>query len=218
MGITLKLSCKSWCVIVYFLFRFLRFIFMAKLLFFTGSAKKQSMTHNLAEHASELAIARGADVKLLDMSEYEMPLYNADYEQEHGIPEAVLELKQEFCKHHGFFIVSPEYNSSFTPLLKNTIDWISRPANKEELPLIAFKHKTAALASCSPGYWGGIRGLAPLRMMLQNIGVITMPTQIAIAGAHTKFDDTHKLIDAKDLALLHETLDELITITTKLNK
>ena len=99
---------------------------MAKLIFLAVSARKDSMNKKLAKLASEFAKEIGAVANFLDLKNFEMPIYDGDLESEKGLPENARKLKVEFANCHGFFIASPEYNSSFSPLLKNSLDWISR--------------------------------------------------------------------------------------------
>lgn len=183
---------------------------MAKLLFLAGSSRKQSLNKKLAELAANMAQEIGAEVTVVDLIDYEMPLYNGDLESEQGIPDTTKRLKQLFIEHDGFFIASPEYNGSFSPLLKNTIDWVSRSSEENEAPLVAYKGKVAALGAVSPGALGGLRGLVPLRMLLGNIGVTVIPSQIAIGAGFKAFDDTGKLINESQAKMLQASIDELI--------
>jgi NAD(P)H-dependent FMN reductase len=190
---------------------------MAKLIFLSGSARKDSMNKKLAKLASEFAKEIGADAKSLDLKDFEMPIYDGDLEAEKGLPENAKKLKAEFANCHGFFIASPEYNSSFSPLLKNALDWISRASEKGEAPLIAYKGKVAAIAAASPGGYGGLRGLVPLRMMLGNIGVHVLPDQVAVASAHTAFDENGKLKDEKTANMLKGLVKNLNDLANKVN-
>jgi len=189
---------------------------MAKILFLAGSARKQSINKKLVKLAANMAKTAGADVTVVDLKDYEMPLYNGDLEMEHGIPDNAKKLKQLFMDHHGFFIASPEYNSSFSPLLKNTIDWMSRPHEENETPLVAYKGKVAALGAVSPGVLGGLRGLVPLRMLLGNIGVTVIPSQIAIGSGFKAFDSEGKLNNEAQANMLQATIDELIRTADRL--
>lgn len=185
---------------------------MAKLLFFAGSARKDSFNKKLAAEASRIAKEEGAEVTLLDLKNFEMPLYDGDLEAEESLPQNAIKLKQLFVEHDGFYIASPEYNSSFSPLLKNALDWISRPHTENETPLVAFKGKVAAIGATSPGGFGGLRGLVPLRMMLGNIGVHIIPSQVAIAAAHKAFDDQGQLNDAGQTKMLRAAMQEFIHV------
>ncbi|MCV6637070.1 NAD(P)H-dependent oxidoreductase [Candidatus Albibeggiatoa sp. nov. NOAA] len=183
---------------------------MAKLLFFAGSARKDSLNKKLAKLASTMAQEAGAEVTYIDLRDFEMPLYDGDLEAERGLPENAKKLKQLFVEHDGFFIASPEYNSSMSALLKNALDWISRPHEENEPPLVAFNGKVAAISAISPGGFGGLRGLVPLRMMLGNIGVMVVPSQIAISFGFQAFDDNDQLKDKKQVAMLQATVGEFV--------
>lgn len=189
---------------------------MAKLIFLSGSARKDSLNKKLAKLAAELAKELGADAKFIDLKDYEMPIYDGDLESASGLPENAKRLKQEFIEAKGFFIASPEYNSSFSPLLKNALDWISRKETKDEKDLVAFRGKVAALAAASPGGFGGLRGLVPLRMMLGNIGVHVLPDQVAIPQAHNAFDENGKLKDEKTTNQIKNLVQNFISIAGKL--
>ncbi|MFT6791602.1 MAG: chromate reductase [Cellvibrionaceae bacterium] len=167
---------------------------MKKVLAFAGSARKDSLNKKLVAIAVEGARKAGAEISLIDLADYPMPLYNQDLESEEGMPEKALAFKKLLIEHEGFLIASPEYNSAFSPLLKNAIDWASRPV-EGELPLVAFRGKIAALMAASPGHLGGIRGLVALRMLLGNLGMVVLPDQQAIPSAHEVFDEEGSLIE-----------------------
>ena len=190
---------------------------MARLLFFAGSARKESMNKKLAKLAADVASQAGADVTLVDLSDYEMPLYDGDLEATVGVPENAIKLKQLFIEHAGFFIASPEYNSSIPPLLKNTLDWISRPQSENEPSLIAYRGKVAALGAVSPGGLGGIRGLVPLRLMLGNIGVTVVPSQVAIGFGGEAFDAEGELKDPSRASMLQATVKSLVNLAQQIS-
>ncbi len=165
-----------------------------RILAFSGSARKDSFNKKLLRVAVRAAEEAGAEVTLLDMAEYSLPLYDGDLESRDGLPTNAAKLKRLFLDHDGLMIAAPEYNSSITPLLKNTIDWVSRPADCEG-PLAAYKNKVAVLMAASPGGLGGLRGLVHVRAILQNIGVIVLPDQRAVSSAGNAFDETGQLKD-----------------------
>ena len=190
---------------------------MAKLLFLAGSTRVESINKKLAQAAANMARDAGAEVTFVDLKNYPMPIYDGDLEERDGVPEAVQKLKALFVAHDGFFIASPEFNSSMTPLLKNTLDWISRPHEENEGTLIAYRGKVAALGATSPGALGGLRGLVPLRMMLGNIGVHVVPMQVAVSKGLQAFDEDDVLIDAGPAKMLKATVGELIETARKMN-
>jgi NAD(P)H-dependent FMN reductase len=167
-----------------------------RILAFAGSARKDSYNGRLVRIAAEGARSAGAAVTTLDLRDYPLPLFDEDLEREQGTPENATQLKQLFLEHDGLLIASPEYNSSITALLKNTIDWVSRPAEGES-PLAAFRGKITALMAASPGGLGGLRGLVHVRSILSSIGVIVLPDQVAIPRAFEVFDETGRLKDEK---------------------
>ncbi len=166
-----------------------------KILAFAGSSRAESYNVRLLQIIAQGARDQGAEVTVLDMRDYPLPLFNEDLEAE-GRPANVGKLKQLFLQHHGLLIASPEYNSSLTPLLKNTIDWVSRP-DEGEPTLAAYQGKVAGIVAASPGALGGLRGLVHLRAILGNIGVTVVPKQMAIAQAYQAFDEQGNLIDQK---------------------
>ncbi len=183
---------------------------MTKLLFFAGSARKGSINKKLVDAAAELAAKKGAEVTKIDLKDYEMPIYDGDLEEANSLPENAIRLKKLFVEHDGFFIASPEYNSSIPPLLKNALDWISRPHEPDETPLSAYQGKVAAIGSTAPGALGGLRGLVPLRMMLSNIAVHVIPNQAAISFGFDAFDETGKLKDEQQAQMLEASMDQFV--------
>jgi NAD(P)H-dependent FMN reductase len=167
-----------------------------KILAFAGSARRDSFNKKLVAIAAGGAKQAGADVTVIDLADFELPLFNQDLEAEKGLPPKALELKKLFNEHHGLLISCPEYNSSITPLLKNTIDWVSRQTSGEA-SLAAYKGKVATLISASPGALGGLRGLVTVRSILGNIGVLVLPEQIAVPTAHQAIGPDGRLKDEK---------------------
>jgi NAD(P)H-dependent FMN reductase len=167
---------------------------MSRILAFAGSARRASLNRRLIHVAAAGARSAGAEVTIIDLAEFPLPLYDGDLEAAEGLPENVAPLKALFHDHAGLLLACPEYNSSITPLLKNTIDWVSRPA-EGEAPLACFAGKHAALVAASPGALGGLRGLVVVRMLLGNIRMTVVPDQVAVPAAHTLFDDSGALTD-----------------------
>ncbi len=168
---------------------------LTKILAFSGSSRQGSFNNKLVRIAAEAAQKQGADVTIVNLGDFPMPIYNADLETSDGLPEYALEFKSLLISNNGFLIASPEYNSAFSPLLKNAIDWASRKQTDEEQPLLAFRGKSAAIMATSPGALGGLRGLVFLRMLLGNIGITVLPDQQAIPHAHKAFAENGGLVD-----------------------
>ena len=174
-----------------------------RVLAFAGSARAGSYNARLLAHAVELLRARGAEVEVLDLGALALPLYNADDESAHGAPEGALRLKAALRAHDALLIASPEYNGFFPPLLKNAIDWASRPDSGQPSP---FAGKVAALIAASPGALGGIRALPALRILLSILGVLVLPGQLALPLAHEAFAEDGSLRDAR----LEKTLGDVV--------
>ena len=167
-----------------------------RILAFAGSLRRESFNKKLVPIAAKVARDAGAEVTLIDLKDFPLPVFDQDLEAEQGMPENGKKLKQLFIDHDGLLLACPEYNSSITAVLKNAIDWVSRPAPGEP-SLVAFRSKVATLMSASPGALGGLRGLVHVRSILSNIGVIVLPDQIAVPKAHEAFNADGSLKDSK---------------------
>jgi chromate reductase len=170
---------------------------MPKILAFAGSAKKKSFNRKLLQIAASGAREAGATVTEIDLADYPMPIISEDLERDEGIPENARKFKKLLLEHDALMIASPEYNSAFSPLLKNVIDWASRTESGDEPPLAAYQGKIATIMAASPGPLGGLRGLVFPRMLLGNIGVTVLPDQQTIPQAFKAFNDDGSLIDAR---------------------
>lgn len=189
---------------------------MTKILAFAGSSRKGSVNKKLVTIAALAAEKQGAEVTIIDLIDYPMPLFNQDLESEQGMPERAHDFKQLLINHDGFLIASPEYNSAFSPLLKNVIDWASRAESKDEPPLQAYRGKFASIMAASPGGLGGLRGLVFLRMLLNNIGVTVLPEQQAIPQAFKAFSETGSLNDETQQQAVESLGLNLVNIINKL--
>jgi NAD(P)H-dependent FMN reductase len=155
-----------------------------KILAFGGSLRAGSFNQKAAALAAEGARAAGADVTLIALRDFPLPLFDEDLEAADGMPENARKLKALFLAHDGLLIASPEYNSAPSAALKNAIDWVSRATSPDEPMLSAYAGKTAAILAASPGGYGGARGLAALRPLLVNLKVTVIEPQVTIPEAH----------------------------------
>ena len=187
----------------------------SKILAFAGSTREASYNKQLVKIAANGARAAGAEVTYIDFRDFPLPLYDGDLEAKEGIPENARKLKQLMKEHQGLLIASPEYNSSISGVLKNTIDWISRPEGDEPL-LACFVDKVAVIMSASPGGFGGMRGLVHLRSILGNIKVLVLPDQIAVSNAFEVFNPDGTLKDGKQQAAIEQLGSKLATVVQKL--
>ena len=186
-----------------------------RLLAFAGSVRRDSFNARLARFAAREAEAAGAEVLLLDLADFDLPLYNGDLEAGEGLPPGAARLKELFLAHDGFLIASPEYNGSISPLLKNAIDWVSRPVAGQP-PLVWYAGKVAGLMAASPGALGGLRGLVHVRQILSGIGVIVAPAQHAIARAGDAFNGEGGLAEEPHGAAVRRVVRETVRLAAKL--
>ena len=180
-----------------------------RLLALCGSARRESINRRLLDVSATIAREHGAEVTLFELPADALPLYDGDLEEAMGLPSAVMALKAEFLAHDGLLIASPEYNGFFSPLLKNAIDWVSRPVPGTASP---FAGKTAALLSASTGTLGGIRGLPHLRLLLSNLGVMVAPGQMALALADKAYGEDGKLLPTQQ-GMLEKCVDDFVRLT-----
>jgi len=164
-----------------------------KILALAGSLREGSYNKKLLKIAAEGAEKKGASVTIIDLRDYPMPFMDQDIEEASGLPENAIKIKELLWEHDALLIASPEYNSSISGVLKNTIDWASRQADEKEKPLSCFRGKSAAIMSASIGVWGGLRGLVHLRAILQNIGVLVLPEQQTVPLAQEAFNEEGRL-------------------------
>jgi chromate reductase len=184
---------------------------MPKILAFSGSTRRESWNRKLIRVAVDATRAAGGEVTLIDLADYPLPLYDGDLEEQDGLPDNALRLKALFKEHDALLIASPEYNSSIPPLLKNTLDWVSREWQGES-GLVPYQNKIAAILAASPGTFGGMRMLPHLRQILNTLGVLVLPGQFSLAHADAAFDaETGAL---KSPARLHALVLELVNTTT----
>lgn len=165
-----------------------------KILAFAGSTRTGSHNKRLVRVAADAARAAGAEVTLIDLRDYPMPHYDGDLEASEGLPATAVALKELFKNHDGLLISAPEYNGGISGMLKNTIDWLSRKSG-DEPARAAFAGKIAGIMSASPGALGGLRGLGQLRHVLTSLGVLVIPQQRALGGAHKAHGEDGKLLD-----------------------
>jgi NAD(P)H-dependent FMN reductase len=170
-----------------------------RLLALSGSTRAKSHNGTLVEIAAAAAERAGAEVRRIALRDFHLPLYDADLEAGDGMPGAAAELKKLFVAADGFIIASPEYNASVSAVLKNALDWISRPSGDDpsetELSLRAYRGKVAGIMSASPGAWGGVRGLAHLRQILNTVGVLVIAEQLAVPQAPNAFGTDGALVN-----------------------
>lgn len=187
-----------------------------RLLFFAGSTREGSYNKRLARLARHIAVANDIDGVFVDLKDYPMPLYDGDLEAEQGPPVAAREFKALLGEYRGVFIASPEYNSSVTPLLKNTIDWVSRVRAHGETGLEVYQSRVFAISGASPGYYGGMRSLLTLRQILAvGVGAAVIPQQLALPRANDAFAEDGSLKDKMQQDMLKGVVEALARAARK---
>jgi len=188
-----------------------------KILVFAGSIRPGSCNARLAGRAvKEIALA-GAETTWISLEDYPLPLYDAELEAASGIPDNALKLKRQITAHHGVFIVSPEYNASIPPLLKNALDWVSRVRERGDPPLAAYRDRAFALGAATDRPTGGLYALLALRQVLAiGCGALVIPEQIAIANAREAFDEMDNFKDPQLTNQFQRVIARLIEIAQEL--
>jgi NAD(P)H-dependent FMN reductase len=184
---------------------------MAKILVFAGSIRTGSFNARLAALAAKELTLLDAEVTHISLADFPMPLYDGNMEAASGPPENAVKLKRLIGSQHGVFIASPEYNASITPLLKNTLDWVSRVRDGKEPPLAAYKNRVFALGAASNGTYGGMRSLMTLRQVLElGCGALVIPEQVVVREAASAFDETGSLKEERAANLLKMVANRLV--------
>ena len=185
-----------------------------KILIFAGSARAASLNGKLAALAGKRLAIRDAEVTHISLKDYPLPIYDGDYEAENGVPANAGKLARLFKEQHGIFMTCPEYNAGITPLLKNTLDWISRYKEPNDPSMAAFRKKVFALGAVSPGRFGGIRGLIGMRTILEvGLGSAVLPQMLSIANGGSAFTDKGDLSEDRVSAQLDSLIDDMLQAT-----
>lgn len=181
-----------------------------KILVCSGSVRSGSQNGKLAALAAKKLAILDADVTHLSLREYPLPIYDGDLEGAEGVPENAKRLQRLFVGHDGVFLACPEYNSGITPLLKNTLDWISRVKEPGE----PFRGTIFALGAVSPGAFGGMRGLIGMRTILEvGLGAPVLPQMASVPRGGSAFDDRGELTEERVSGQLDKLVEALLRAT-----
>lgn len=160
-----------------------------KILLFAGSNRSGAYSALTADAAMHELALQGADVTRIALSDYPLPLMDEDLERDKGIPENALRLARLISTHDAVLICTPEYNGSIPPLVKNTIDWVSRVHKDNGRPISVYPGKVAAICSSSDGHFAGIRSANHLRAVLSHIGMEVIAPQVSVPNGSSAFDE-----------------------------
>lgn len=181
-----------------------------KILVFAGSNRIGAYSGKTADAATRQLALLGAEVTRIALIDYPLPIMDEDLQREKGIPENAMKLGRLFAAHDGILIASPEYNSSIPPLLKNTIDWVSRISSDSGRPFKPYAGKTVALCSSSEGRFAGARGLYHLRSVMMNVGTQVISQQCSISEAHHAFNEDGSIRDERTANAMRTVCQTLI--------
>jgi chromate reductase, NAD(P)H dehydrogenase (quinone) len=182
-----------------------------KILVIPGSLRAKSLNARLAALATKEFTLADAEVTRISLADFPLPLYDTDLFEKSGPPFNALQLKQMLAAHNGVFIASPEYNASLTPLLKNTIDWISVVRERGEPPLAVFQNRVFAIGGCSPGRSGAMQSCIALRQVLAaGCRALVIGEQVNVPNAGDAFDEMDQLKDKRVADQLKAVVRKLI--------
>jgi NAD(P)H-dependent FMN reductase len=185
-----------------------------RILVFAGSTRTGAYSGQLAALAARELAAAGAAVTHISLADYPLPIYDGDHEEDKGVPENALKLARLIAAQDGVFIATPEYNQSLPPLLKNTLDWISRVKSTGTVP---YRNKVYAIGSTSDGMMGGARALVELRKVVAaSVKGIVVPGKIEIPRAQGAFNESGELIDERPATLLKDLVRQLVDLASRL--
>ena len=182
-----------------------------KILVIPGSLRARSYNARLASLATKELMLADADVTRIALEDYPLPIYDADLAEKSGPPLHAVKLKQLMSAQQGVFIASPEYNASITPLIKNTIDWISAVRERGEPPLAAYQNCVFALGGASPRSSGAVQSLLALRQVLAvGCRALVIAEQLSVPNADQAFDEMDELKDPRLAAQLKLVARKLV--------
>jgi NAD(P)H-dependent FMN reductase len=182
-----------------------------KILVFPGSLRARSYNARLAALATKALTLADADVTRISLLDYPLPIYDADSAEKSGLPPNAFKLKQLLAAHQGVFIASPEYNASITPLIKNTIDWISVVRERGEPQLAVYQNRVFALGGASPGRSGAMQSLLALRQVLAvGCRALVLAEQVSVPNAEQAFDEMDELRDTRAAEQLRLVVRKLV--------
>ena len=187
-----------------------------KILVIPGSLRTGSHNARLAAAAAYQFAQAGAEVTRISLSDFPLPIYDGDLQIKSGVPKHAINLKRMMSAHHGVLIVTPEYNSSVPPLVKNAIDWVSRVQDVNETRYQVFRGRPFAIAAASESRLGGTRCLAALRLILSACQATVIPNQLALSFAGEAYDDMDRLKHPADIEALGALVRQLIDVSQQM--
>jgi len=180
-----------------------------KLFMFSASLQEKSVNKKLINLAAKYIQEWGHQIDLAQFNEFNMPLYNADIQNNQGFPNTVTDFIERMHAADGVIISVPEYNFSIPGTFKNLIDWVSR------VTPMPWRNQCIQLLSASPSLVGGNRSLWAARVPLECCGSYLPPNMFSLATAHESFDEKNNLKSPQAAELLTKILHEFLTVLQK---
>jgi len=187
-----------------------------KILVIPGSLRTGSLNAKLAATAAVEFAQAGAEVTRISLGDFPLPIYDGDLQTKSGVPKHAINLKRMIGAHHGVLIVTPEYNSSVPPLVKNTIDWVTRVQDARETRGQVFRERAFAIAAASESRLGGTRSLAALRLILSACQATVIPNQLALSFASEAYNDMDRLKHPADVEALKALVRQLMDVSQRM--
>src|SRR5260221_10470666 len=187
-----------------------------KILVIPGSLRTGSLNARLAAAAAYQLAQAGAEVTRISLGDFPLPIYDGDLQSKSGVPKNAINLKRMMSAHRGVLFVTPEYNSSVPPLVKNTIDWVTRVQDAQEARGQVFRNRVFAIAAASESRLGGTRAVAALRLILSACHATVIPNQLALSFASAAYDDMDRLKHLPDIEALGALVRQLIDVSQRM--
>jgi len=185
-----------------------------KILVFAGSIRSGALSGKLAAAAAKEIALLDTEVTTISLVDYPLPIYDGDFEDAKGVPENATKLARLIIAHQGVFVATPEYNHSLPPLLKNTLDWVSRIKHTGTMP---YRHKVYAMGATSDGRFGGARAIIELRKVIAtSLGGLVIPSRIEVPMAQNAFDESGELIEEINSRMLKVVCRQLVDFAGRL--
>lgn len=185
----------------------------SKILAFAGSSRTQSWNKRLLKIAAAGATEAGAEVTVVDLRDFPLPLYDGDLESSDGVPAPAREFRELLLANEGVLIACPEYNGTVSAVLKNMLDWTSRPIDGQD-GLLPYKRKLVALAGTSVSPYGAVRAIGHLRGIMSKMGATVLGEEVTVPFAAQAFSDAGELVNPA-LQALAKQLGANLTLATK---
>lgn len=188
---------------------------MVKLVFLSGSSQKKSVNSRLVRAAAEVfekTYGDGVEVTLIDLADYDTPVFDGAVADPENLPENARKLRDILTESGGIFMGSDEYTGSYSTLLRNTLGWLTlTPKGRKPV----FDNLPIALCGASPQGVGGLRGHPALTQLLRSIGATVIAQHLSLGTYATAFDDQGLLLPGVEKQLALDAVPKLFDAAQK---